>query len=72
MSLLAGIGKPINLDDLKLILTTPPVNNSGEWMTLQSVIVVHDPGEPKMHVSAGNDPKRAWNVYKFKSTVGNQ
>lgn len=64
--LLSGKGASASVDDLKAILTTPPLNNSGEWVTLQSIIVVHDRDDLRMYASAGNNPKRAWNVYKFK------
>lgn len=64
--LMVGKGAAATVDDLKAVLTTPPVNNSGDWVTLQSIIVVHDRDDLRLHASAGNDPKRSWNVYKFK------
>lgn len=64
--LMADKGPSATVDDLKVVLTTPPVNNSGEWGTLQSIIMVHDRDDVRMHASVGNDPKRGWNVYKFK------
>jgi hypothetical protein len=64
--LMAGKGPVATVNDLKKVLTTEPVNNSGEWVTLQSIIVVHDRAALRMHASAGNDPRRGWNEYKFK------
>jgi predicted choloylglycine hydrolase len=64
--LMAGKGPAATVDDLQVVLTTEPVNNSGEWVTLQSIIVVHDRDDLRMYASAGNNPKRGWNVYKFK------
>lgn len=64
--LMAGKGPTATVEDLKAVLITPPVNNSGEWITLQSVIFIHDRSDLRMHASAGNDSRRGWNVYTFK------
>jgi isopenicillin-N N-acyltransferase-like protein len=65
--MLAPVAESARADDLQEILTTAPVNNSmPTWMTLQSVIFEHDPNFLKMYASAGNDPKRKWNIYTFE------
>ena len=66
---LAGKGATATVDDLKAILTAAPVNrelNSKGTLTLQSIIAVHKRDDLRLYASAGNDPKRSWNVYKFK------
>jgi isopenicillin-N N-acyltransferase-like protein len=63
---MAGKGAAATVEDLKAVLIAAPVNNSGEWVTLQSVIIVHDRDDLRMYASAGNDTRRAWNVYKFE------
>ena len=51
------------MEDLQRILTTRPVNQD---VTQQSIIVVHDPNDLRVYTAAGNDPKRKWNLYRFK------
>jgi isopenicillin-N N-acyltransferase-like protein len=64
---LAGKGVTATVADLKALLTAAPVNRQAkDWMTLQSLIVVHDRGDLRAYASAGSDPGRAWNVYRLK------
>ena len=60
LSLTAG---KTTVKDLQRILTTRPVNQD---VTLQSIIVIHDPNDLRVYASAGNDPKRKWNMYRFR------
>jgi hypothetical protein len=56
----------VSVDDLKQMFTTAPINSTDPgFMTLQSVIFVHDPDDLVMYASAGCDPKRGWNEYHF-------
>ena len=64
---LTDMGTTATADELKAVLTVAPVNREGkDWMTLQSIIIVHDHNDFRVYASAGCDPKRAWNLYRFK------